>query len=327
MGALTYAVRRILLAIPTLLGITLVTFFIIAAAPGDPASLQVSDVANPEQSARIQQELRERFHLDEPLPVRYAIWMGELLRGDLGRSMADNKPVADKIAAAFWPTVSVNALGILIALVLSVPIGILSAWRQNGWFDRLSGVLLYVLYSIPSYVGAIVLILWVSVRWDLLPFRGMRGDDHYQLSAMGQAWDVARHMAIYITTVAYGSLAYYARFVRSNLLEVTRQEYVRTALAKGLSQRTVVLRHAFRNTLIPFVTLVGLVFPALISGSVILEVIFTWPGLGRLFYDSVYQRDFPVIMALSTATAVLVLAGTLLADLAYGLVDPRVSHG
>jgi peptide/nickel transport system permease protein len=327
MGTLTYTVRRILLAIPTLIGITIVTFFIIASAPGDPAALQVSDVADPEQSLRIQAELTRRFHLDEPLPVRYAIWVGELLRGDLGRSMADDKPVRDKIAAAFWPTVGVNALGIAIAFVLAVPIGILSAWRQNGWFDRVSAVVLYVLYSIPSYVGAIVLILWVSVRWDLLPFRGMRGDDYYELGPGGRLWDLLTHMSIYVISVVYGSLAYYARFVRSNLLEVTRQEYVRTALAKGLPEHVVVLKHAFRNTLIPFVTLIGLIFPVLISGSVILEVIFTWPGLGRLFYESVLQRDYPVIMALSTATAVLVLLGTLAADLAYGLVDPRVSHG
>lgn len=328
MGTLTYAVRRLLLAVPTLFGITIVTFGIISLAPGDPAALQMGDVANPEQSARIYQELRERFHLDEPIHVRYGLWMGDLVRGDLGRSMTpDERLVREKIEEAFWPTLSVNLAGLTLAFLLAVPIGIYSAWRQNGLFDRAGGVLLYVLYSIPSYVGAILLILLVSIKWDLLPFRGMHGDDYYDLGFLGKVGDTAKHMVLYVTCTAYGALAYYARFVRSNLLEVTRQEFIRTARAKGLADRVVVLKHAFRNTLIPFVTLIGLLLPVLIGGSVILEVIFTWPGLGRLFFTSVLQRDYPVIMALNTATAVLVLFGTLAADLAYGLVDPRVTHG
>jgi peptide/nickel transport system permease protein len=326
-GTLSYLLRRLLMAGITLIGITVVTFFIVSAAPGDPASARVGDVQDPEQSERMMRELRERFHLDEPLHVRYGIWLRGTLTGDLGTSMADDTPVFDKIKSAFWPTLSVNLLGLFLAFVLAVPIGIYSAWHQNGLFDRVGGVVLYALYSIPSYVGAIVLILFVGVKWDALPFRGMVGDDHDSLSFAGRMGDYAAHMAIYVICTTYGSLAYYSRFVRSNLLEVTRQEYIRTAKAKGLDDRTVVLKHAFRNTLIPFVTLLGLTLPVVISGSVILEFLFTWPGLGRLFFNSVLQRDHTVIMALSTATAVLVLMGTLVADLLYGVVDPRVSHG
>lgn len=326
MGTFTYALRRLVLAIPTLLGITLVTFIIIKMAPGDPASLQASEAMNPEQSARIVMDLRKRYHMDEPIPVQYALWMKDVLTGNLGKSMSDDKPVTTKIREALWPTISVNLVGIAFAFVLSVPIGLYSAWRQGKWFDRASSVLLYALYSIPSYVGAIVLIFFVSVRWDLLPFRGMHGDDHATLSAFGKLRDSLAHMALYVLCSSYGSLAYYSRFMRSNMLEVTKQDYIRTAVAKGLSERVVLWKHAFRNTLIPFVTLLGLVFPVLISGSVILEVIFTWPGLGRLFYSAVLERDYPVIMALNTATAILVLAGTLFADILYGVVDPRVSH-
>jgi peptide/nickel transport system permease protein len=326
-GTLSYLIRRLLLAVITLFGITLVTFFIVSAAPGDPAALRAGDIQDPEQSERIVRELRERFNLDEPFHVRYGLWLKGILTGDLGNSMADDKPVMDKISSAFMPTLSVNLIGLAVAFVLAVPIGIYSAWHQNGLFDRVGGVFLYALYSIPSYVGAIVLILFVGVKWDMLPFRGMTSDEHESLSWLGKMGDYAAHMALYVICTTYGSLAYYSRFVRSNLLEVTRQDFIRTAMAKGLDDNAVVLKHAFRNTLIPFVTLLGLTLPVVISGSVLLEFLFTWPGLGRLFYTSVLQRDHTVIMALSTATAVLVLMGTLLADLLYGVVDPRVSHG
>ena len=326
MGTFGYLLRRLLLTIPTLVGITLVTFFIISLAPGDPAALRATDVQDVEQSERIVAELRARYHLDEPLYRRYVLWMGDLLSGSLGKSMADDSPVLAKIRQALWPTMSVNLAGLALAFLLAVPIGVYSAWYQNSWFDRASGVLLYAFYSIPSYVGAIVLVLFVSVKWDLLPFRGMHGDGYASLGLVARLGDMASHMALYVVCTTYGTLAYYARFVRSNMLEVSRQDYIRTAAAKGLRERTVIWRHAFRNTLIPFVTLLGLIFPVLISGSVILEVIFTWPGLGRLFYTSVLQRDYPVIMALNTASALLVLLGTLGADLLYGVVDPRVSH-
>jgi peptide/nickel transport system permease protein len=180
---------------------------------------------------------------------------------------------------------------------------------------------------VPGYVGAIVLILVVGVKWDLLPFRGMRADSHASMGAFGRVGDYLAHMTLYVACTTYASLAYYSRFVRQNLLEVLRQDYIRTAKSKGLGERAIILKHAFRNTLIPFVTLLGTVLPFVLSGSVILEVIFTWPGLGRLFFTAVLQRDFPVVMALETATAVLVLAATLAVDLLYAVVDPRVTHG
>lgn len=320
-GHVSYVARRLLLSLVTLFGITVVTFAIIAMAPGDPVP-RPDDLPG---SDRVYKEMRKRLHLDEPIHVRYGLWLRDVVTGK-SRSIADERPVIDKIKAAFWPTVSVNLVGLALAFALAIPIGIASAARHNGTFDRLGGAVLYALYSIPSYVGAIVIILFVSVKWDLLPFRGMRSDDYATLDFFGRTWDLARHMAIYVVCVTYGSLAYYARFVRTNMLEVVRQDFIRTARAKGLDERTVVVRHAFRNTMIPFLTLLGLTFPVVISGSVILEVIFTWPGLGRLFVESIFQRDFPVVMALSTATAIMVLFGTLLADLMYGVVDPRVRY-
>jgi peptide/nickel transport system permease protein len=327
MGTVSYAVRRLLLAVVTLIGITMITFALVALAPGDPAALQSENLRNPEAYQKIRQQIVKQFDLDKPIPVRYARWMKKLLTGNLGESIADHRPVADKIHEALGPTLLVNIAGLILAFGIAVPLGIASAWKQGGVVDRGMSLLLYAMYSIPSFVGAILLVLLVAVKWNLLPFRGMHGDTFEGMSAGARAVDTLRHMVLYVACTTYGSLAYYSRFVRGNLLEVIRQDYIRTAKAKGLSGRDVVLKHAFRNTLIPLVTLVGLVFPTVLSGSVILEVIFTWPGIGRLFFDSVLQRDFPVVMALSTATAVLVLVSTLVADLLYSVVDPRVSHG
>ncbi len=245
---------------------------------------------------------------------------------DLGRSFHDGLPVATKIGNAFWPTVTVAGISIFVAFLISVPIGIYSAARQNGPFDKIVSTTLYMLYSIPSYVMGMILILVLGVWLELLPFRGMRSDSFHLLSPLGQLWDYARHYVMITFCFTFGSLAYYSRFVRQNLLEVIRQDYIRTARAKGLGETKVVLKHAFVNSLIPFITLLGLTFPAILSGSVILETMFNWPGIGRLYFESVLQRDYPTLMALNFITAAMVLGGTLLADLAYGLVDPRVSY-
>ena len=231
-----------------------------------------------------------------------------------------------KIREALGPTLSVTVISLLLALLLSMPIGIYSAARQGGAVDRVGSTILYMLYSVPSYVVGMLLILYVGVKLDWLPFRGMRSDGYANLSALGKMWDLARHHVMIVTCFSLGSLAYYSRFIRQNLLEVIRQDYIRTARAKGLDERTVILKHAFVNSLIPFITLLGLTFPFLLSGSVILEYMFNWPGLGRLFFASVLNRDYPTLMALNFITALLVLVSTLLADLAYGLVDPRVSY-
>jgi len=198
--------------------------------------------------------------------------------------------------------------------------------KQDGWFDKSSGVTLYALFAIPSYVMAVLLIYFVGVRWDLLPFRGMTSDDFDSMTFVGQAGDLIAHFLLITFCYTYTSIAFDSRFVRGNLLEVLRQDYVRTARAKGLPERVVVLKHAFRNTFIPLLTRLGFMVPALISGSVILEVIFTWPGLGRLFFDGIMGRDYPVMMASIVITSSLVLVGILLADLLYAWADPRISY-
>ncbi len=324
---INYIIRRLLLVIPTLFGITLVTFVIVNLAPGDPAEFQSQGIMDPEVSIRIHEQLREYYGLDKPIHVRYAKWLGKIVRLDFGTSMStDQRPVIDKIKERLWPTMSLAILSLLISLAISIPIGIYAAVRQNKLFDRLSSAVLYALYSIPSYVMAVPLILLIAIHWDLLPFQGMTSDNYDQLSTLGKAADLVKHYTLITFCFTYGTLAYYSRFIRQNMLEVLRQDYVRTARAKGLTESNVVMRHAFRNSLMPVVTLLGMMLPAIIGGSVILEVMFNWPGLGRLFFESMMSRDYPTIMALSFITACLVLVGTLLADLSYPFVDPRVSY-
>lgn len=322
-----YIVKRLLLAIPTLFGISVVTFVIINLAPGDPAYLQSSQVMDPRMSTRVYEDLRKYYGLDKPFHERYLQWIGRLARLDFGNSMStDGRPVATKIKERLWPTMSLALISLTLSLGLSIPIGIYCAARQNRLFDTVSSTFLYALYSVPSYVMAVPLILLVSVQWDLLPFRGMTSDNHDSLSTTGKFMDLAKHYALITFCFSYGSWAYYSRFVRQNMLEVLRQDYVRTARAKGQSEWRVITLHAFRNTLIPMVTLLGLLLPEIIGGSVILEVMFNWPGLGRLFFESMMQRDYTTIMAMSFITAVLVLLGMLLADIGCALVDPRVAY-
>ena len=308
-----------------LLGITVVVFVLINLMPGDPAAMQ-ADSQDPKVSARIYEMMVKQFELDRPIHERYLRWLGRMVQGDFGESFADGQPIGPKVRERLPNTMYVSALAVILGLLAAVPICILQAVRHNGWFDRISGVLLYALFAIPSYVMAVVLVYFVGVKWDLLPFRGMTSDGFAGFDLADKAKDIAAHFTLITFCFTYTSIAFDSRFVRGNLLEVLRQDYVRTARAKGLSEWAVVMKHAMRNTMIPLLTRLGLLVPALISGSVILEVIFTWPGLGRLFYDGIMARDYPVMMCSIVITSSLVLAGTLIADLLYGWADPRISH-
>ena len=322
---LQYAIRRILIGFVTLVGVTMIVFALINAIPGDPAALQ-SDVQDPEMSARMAEMLRKHFELDKPLHERYVSWVGKMARGDFGTSFQDGRPVGAKIVARLAPTMSIATLSVILGMLAAIPIGLVQGVRHNGWFDRLSGVALYMMFAVPSYVAAVLLIYTVGVQWDLLPFRGLKSDGYEGLSALGKAQDLIAHGTLITFCYTYASVAFDSRFVRGTLLEVLRQDYIRTARAKGVAEHVVVLKHAFRNTFIPLLTRLGSLVPALISGSVILEVIFNWPGLGRLFFEGILARDYPVMMASCLISSVLTLAGILLADLLYAVADPRIRY-
>jgi peptide/nickel transport system permease protein len=323
---LNYTIRRLLLLIPTLFGITVVTFVIVNLAPGNPVDL----INRGEMDARISpaayHQMLHLYGLDQPLHVRYFTWLKRIGTLDFGNSFLDHRPVTEKIVERLPATLELNIASLLISLVLAVPLGLYSALRQHSRFDKLGGTGLYLLYSLPEFWVALLLIMFLGVRLKILPINGMESIDARHLGFLPYVWDRTIHMVLPTFCLTYGSLAFLSRFVRSSSLEVIRQDYIRTARAKGLDETRIVYTHVFRNTMIPVLTLLGLVLPTLISGSIILESIFSWPGVGNLFFNAVLARDYPVVMGLSTITAVMVLLSTLLADLLYAWVDPRVTY-
>jgi len=326
-----YLIRRTLLGLVTLLLITFVIFGLIRNMPGTPLTIALAEV---DPSRRIREEdierMKKSYGLDKPWPTAYVQWFGNLWQLDLGRSISRRQPVAGLIRERIEPTLLLSATSLFLAYLLAVPMGLFATVRSGRLDERALSTVLYMLYSLPSFVAALLLLVLFAVKLEgtalELPLFGMVSDNYRELSTPEKAWDVFRHMLLPVTCFTYGSLAYFSRFVKSNMEEVIRQDYIRTARAKGVGPFRVIVHHAFRNTLIPFVTLLGLTLPALLSGSVILEQIFTWPGMGRLFFESITERDYPTIMGLALMFSVLTLAGQLLADILYAVVDPRVRY-
>ncbi len=317
-----YALRRLLTALSTLLGITVITFAVLHLAPGDPAPGQAVDplMSDPE----VVQALRDRYGLDRPLPAQYAGWVGRVLRLDFGRSLVDHRPVRARILERLPRTLGLNLLALGLILGVAVPLGAAAAARRDGPLDRTSGPILYLLYSLPSFWVALLLQGSLAVGLGLFPLAGLTSDGAAGWSLPARAWDTLWHAALPAFCLAYGSLAFFARFSRANLLEALAADFVRAARARGLREGRLLWRHALAAAAIPFLTLAGLMLPTLVSGSVIIERIFAWPGLGSLLFESLFTRDYPTIMGLTVLSSLLVLAGTLGADLLYLVADPRL---
>ncbi len=318
-----YTLRRLAYLVPTLIGITFVTFFIISLAPGNPADVMRGEARI---SPQAYEQMLHLYGLDKPIHVRYVVWLKRLATFDFGNSFLDHRPVSTKIKERLPATLVLNGVSLLLTLMLAIPFGLYAALRQHSRFDKIGGTFLYMLYSLPEFWVALMLIILFGVELRLLPFIGMESLDARHMGFWAYLWDRVLHMVLPTVCLTYGSLAFLSRFVRGSTLEVIRQDYIRTARAKGLDDRKVVFRHVFKNTLIPVVTLLGILMPTLISGSIILEHIFSWPGVGALFFDAVLSRDYPTVMGLSFVTAVLVLLSTLVADVLYTWVDPRVNY-
>jgi peptide/nickel transport system permease protein len=269
--------------------------------------------------------MRRLYGLDRPLPERFAKWISRLARLDLGESFVDRRPVAERIREALPYTLTLNGLALLLTLAIAIPLGVEAGGRPESAFDRISGAALFALYSTPSFWAALLLqtLFCVKLRW--LPLYGVASDT--EASGLAALSDRLAHLALPVVCLTYGSLAFYARLVRSGVAEARSADFVLAARARGLSRREALWKHAFRNALLPLITLLGLVLPGLLSGSVIIERIFAWPGLGRLYFDSILSRDYPVVLALSLVGAVATLAVTLAADIAYAVADPRVRDG
>jgi peptide/nickel transport system permease protein len=319
-----YTLRRLALAVPTLLGIVVLVFLLLHLAPGSPVTAMGAESGR-RVSVRAAQEMRRQYGLDRPLSDRFVAWIGRVARLDLGESFVDRRPVSVRIREALPHTLLLNGLALLLTLAIAIPLGVAAGGRPEGALDRVSGVVLFALYSLPSFWAALLLQTLFSVRLRWLPLMGVASD------AAPSGWagvaDRLEHLALPVACLTYGSLAFFARLVRSGVAEMRQQDFVLAARARGASARRALWAHAFRNALLPLITLLGLLLPGLLSGSVIIEKIFAWPGVGRLYFDSILSRDYPVVLALSLLGAVATLAVTLAADLAYAMADPRVRDG
>jgi len=308
--------------VPVLLWITVISFGIMHLAPGKPTDAATQ--FNPKASLEARQRLEKLYGLDRPLPVQYGDWLLRVGRLDFGRSFLDERPVLEKVGERLPVTLTINCWAIALVFLIAIPIGVFSAVRPEGLFDRCTTVFVFVGYSIPSFWLALICmkVFGVDLRW--FPVSGLHSLDHDSLGLIGRWADTAWHLVLPIGIMVFLGLAGLSRYSRSGMLEVLRQDYIRTARAKGLPERRVLFHHGLRNALLPIITIIGLMLPAFIGGSVIMETVFSIPGMGRLFYEAVMARDYPVVMALVTISAVLTLLGNLVADVAYAYADPRI---
>jgi peptide/nickel transport system permease protein len=308
------------------LGITVISFWVIHLAPGSPTDMQTT--LNPDSNYEARARLNKIYGLDKPLYVQYGNWLYRMVRFDFGRSMSgDNRPVWDRIKERLPLTFGMNVASMVLTLFIAIPIGMFSAWKQNSWFDRGMTIFVFIGFAVPGFWLALLLMLWLGIHYPILPISGLTSLDFDMLSTTGKLLDLAKHLTLPIFIYTFGSLAGMSRFMRSSMLEVLRQDYITTAKAKGLPLNRVLFHHGLRNALLPVITLLGLSIPGLIGGSVIIESIFALPGLGQLFYGAVMSRDYSLIMGSLVLGAILTLAGNILADIAYGLADPRVRSG
>jgi peptide/nickel transport system permease protein len=318
-----YIFKRLIEMIPVLLGITIISFTAMKIAPGDPIS-HITDL-NPNINEEAVKRIRAHYGLDEPMYVQYLKWLKNMLMLDFGRSFSsDNRPVIDKIFERIPITLLINILSMVLIMSIAIPIGVTSAVKQDSFFDKGTTLFVFLGFAMPTFWLALLLMILFGVKLEWLPMSGFRSLNYAHLTPLAQVIDIAKHLLLPIFVSAFGHLAGMSRYMRQNMLEVIRQDYITTARAKGLDERSVIYGHALRNALLPVITLLGLSVPGLIGGSVIFETIFAIPGMGQLFYQSVMMRDYPTIMGILVIGAVLTLLGNLLADLSYSLADPRI---
>ncbi|MCY7791285.1 ABC transporter permease [Bacillus haynesii] len=315
---ITYIIRRTLMSIPILFGITILSFAIMKAAPGDPMALMM----DPTISAGDREKFIEKYGLDEPEHVQYLKWLGNMIQGDFGTSIVrKGTPVTDLIMARLPNTLLLMLVSTILALLISIPLGVLSARRPYSKLDYGITFTSFIGLAVPNFWLGLILIMFLSVNLGWFPTGGVM-----TLNADFSLWDRIHHLILPAFVLATADMAGLTRYTRSSMLDVLRQDYMRTARAKGFKENRVVYKHGLRNGLLPVITIFGLMIPSFIGGAVVTEQIFSWPGLGKLFVDSAFQRDYPVIMAMTVISATLVVIGNLVADILYAMVDPRIEY-
>ncbi len=319
-----FVLRRLLMMIPLLFGISILTFAIVKLAPGDAASLSVA--LNSKIDPGYITKLRASLGLDQPAYIQYWRWLKGMLTLDFGNSFMDGRPVLAVIEERLPATFLLSGLSEILLFLVAVPLGILAAYYQGRWLDRFTSIFSFVGFAMPTFWLALMLMLIFGVQLGWLPVSGMMEVGSEYLPWYQRLGDVVQHLILPLVVTTYGGLASVSRYARTSMLEVIRQDYIRTARAKGLSEFQVVFRHALPNALIPIITLLGLSLPNLIGGSFIIESIFAWPGMGRLGFEAIMSRNITLVMGIGVISALLTLLGNFLADLGYALADPRVRY-
>jgi peptide/nickel transport system permease protein len=321
MGA--YIIRRLIGLPPLILGITLITFLLIHATPGSP----VDDLKlTPEIKEEDLQSIKRTLGIDRPLHEQYIVWVAQLAQGDLGISLKTYQPVRKELFERLPNTLLLTISALLVALLLAIPIGVIAALKRNSWFDHLTTIVSTLGQSIPAFWLGLMLIIVFAVQFKVWGLPSLPSGGTRTLPNGGDLADRLRHLVLPVTALAVAQMATWARYIRSQMLEVIRQDFVRTARAKGLPDRIVVIRHAFRNAILPLITLIGLTIPNLFGGAVIIEAIFGWPGIGSLVISAAGNRDYTVVMGTVLFISVITVLSNLLADICYGVADPRIRY-
>lgn len=318
-----YIIYRLLMFPVLLLGITVISFTVMHLTPGSPVD---SVKMSPDVDTRAQERLYKAYGLDRPIHEQYISWTKRVLRLDFGTSFKDGRNVMDKILERLPATILLNVMTLLAIFSLAIPIGIISAVKHNSLTDKILAIGVFVGYAIPSFALALVLMHLFGVKLGWLPISGIVSVDFEFMSAGRKALDILKHLALPVLTSSIGGLAFLSRYMRSSMLEIIRKDFVTAARARGIEERRIILVHVLKNALIPIVTILGLLVPALVGGSVVFETIFSWPGMGRMAYNAIMSRDYPVVMGVGIIMAFLTLAGNLLADIGYAAVDPRIRY-
>ena len=321
-----HILKRLLYAIPLLLGIVTATFFMMQLAPGDPLDMYLEPQRQRQVDPEVIELLRKKYGLDQPIHIQYVRWLGNILHGDFGESFRHRRPVSHLLAEAVPYTLQLTVLAVLFDALVGITLGIISAVKQYSLWDKVVTLGSLIIYAIPGFWLALMLVLVFSVNLGWFPTSQTRAMDYEFLSFWGKVGDRLWHLVLPVFVLGIASAAGTARYMRNKLLEVLSEDYVIAARARGFTERFVILKHALRNALIPIITIYGLSLPFLLGGATIIETIFAWPGMGRLAVGGVSGRDYPLIMATMLIAAVLTVMGNLLADITYAWVDPRVSY-
>ena len=315
-----YITKRLLQMIPILIGVSLLIYLVFSLAPGDAVD---NMAANSRMTVEKVAQLKHLYHLDQPKIVQYLYWVKDAIKGNLGYSFKYREPVSTVIKSYIWNSFYLSLAAFIASIIIAIPVGVISATRQYSIFDSTFTVIALIGISLPSFFMGLLLIKWLAVDVRLFPVSGMM-DAGSTKTGMAMFLDVLHHMFLPFVVLTFHSVAGLMRYIRTSMLEVIRQDYIRTARAKGLKEKVVIYKHALRNSLIPVITILGMWIPGLFSGAIITEQIFGWPGIGRITLQAVDARDYPLLMGFNMLIAILTLVGNLLADITYAIVDPRI---